>query len=204
MKLRAAAVLLTCAVTMACAPSLLEEYPFDGETAHGNRVRHEDLGDGETKTFVDASAKEAWVYFDFDTRRELGAEEAFREGSWDVAFQRFKVITNSGVSGGGDVETVVLEGAAFEAVDRAPLTGYEQDRADGDDENADLDSPFLAGAGWYAYNLLEHRLSARNVVYVVKTTEQTFLKVQMLGYYDEAGSAGHLTFRWKPVAAPDP
>lgn len=201
---RVTLALLSAATVSACAPSLLEEYPFDGDAPHGERVRQEDAGDGVTKTYVDASAKEAWVYFDFDSGRELGADEAFSGGGWDLAFQRFKVITNSGVSGSGDVATAVLEGASFDAVDRAPLTGYQRDRQDGADANSDLDSPFLEGDGWYAYNLLEHRLAPREVVYVVKTTEHTFLKVQMLGYYDAAGSPGQLSFRWKPVAPPDP
>src|SRR5262249_33252989 len=80
----------------ACAPDLREEFPFDGELPPGQRVRHEEQTDGALLTRVDASAKEALVYLDLDTRAELDAGTALETQAWDLAFQRFKIVSNGG------------------------------------------------------------------------------------------------------------
>jgi len=194
------ALAATAALALACAPSLEDEFPFDGALPPGERITHEDLGNGVTKTRVDASAKEAWVYYDMDSTRELSVDEAFDTNAWDLAFQRFKIITNSGVNGTSEMGTAVLEGADFDQLSAPPESGYLQDQTDGPDGNSDVDSPFLVGDGWYAYSLTQHKLAPRDVVYVVRTAEARFVAMQMLGYYDDAGNAGHLSFRWKMLA----
>ena len=46
-------------------------------------------------------------------------------------------------------------------------------------------------------------LSARpDLVYVVHTPEDSYFKVQILDYYDDAGTAGYLSLRWAPLAPP--
>lgn len=186
----------------ACAPNLDEEFPFDGALPAGERIIHEELGEGVTQTRVDASAKEAWIYFDLDAKKELTADQAFESNAWDLAFQRFKIITNSGVSGTSEMGTAVIEGGDFDALLSAPAAEYLQDRSDGPDANAEVDSPFLEGDGWYAYDLSQHRLAPRDVLYVVRTAEGAHFAIQLLAYYDDAGTAGHLRFRWKPLTAP--
>ncbi len=185
-----------------CAPDLRDDFPFDGEQPGGNRVSHEELGGGVWKTKVDASSKEGWTYFDLDDRAELGVDEAFSTQAWDLAFQRFKIITNSGVSGPGAVGVVALKNASFDAVSAAPQQEYLADRPDGSDGNGDVDSVFLEGDGWYAYDLIKHKLAPNRVVYVVQSGAGRYFKLEMLGYYDDAGTAGVLTFRWAEVPAP--
>ncbi|MBX5481404.1 MAG: HmuY family protein [Myxococcaceae bacterium] len=174
-----------------CAPSLLDEFPFDGATPHGARITHEDLGGGVTRTIVDASAKEAWVYFDLDTGEELSVDEAFETNAWDLQFQRFKVYSNSGVHGSGGVGVAVIPDRSLEEVTSAPDESAFLE--DADDPSSENDSPFLAGDGWYAYDLLKHKLTARNTVYVVRTTEGALHTLQFKGYYDAAGTAGVIT-----------
>jgi hypothetical protein len=168
----------------------------------GPRVQHEELEGGLVRTHVDASEKEVWVYLDLDARAELPVGEALATGRWDVRFQRFKLESNGGVTGEGSVEVAALPGADFDALTRAPAEGFHADRADGPDENTDTDSAFLEGDGWYSYNILQHKLSPRDVVYVVRTGEARYFKLKMEAYYDAAGSAGNLTFLWGPVEAP--
>ncbi len=201
--MRARHALVTAALLhFGCAPDLRDDFPFDGEQPGGNRVAHEDAGDGVRKTKVDASSKEAWTYLDLDGPAELSVDEALETQAWDLAFQRFKIITNSGVSGPGAVGVVALGGGSFEALTAAPKQGYLPDRPDGNDANGDVDSVFLEGDGWYAYDLIKHRLAVNPVLYVVQSGEGRYFKLQMLGYYDDAGTAGVLTFRWAEVPAP--
>lgn len=196
--LAAALALLTFA---ACAPDLRDDFPFDGELPEGNYVTFEDQGDGSFIVRVDATYKEAWVYVDMLERKDVPASEAVGGTNWDLAFQRFKIISNSGVDGVGTVETAVLEGQDFDALTQAPASGYLQDAADGDDSNGDVDSPFLKGDGWYSYSLVEHKLATRDVVYVVHA-RGSYFKLKMLDYYDAAGTGAKPSFRWAPVSPP--
>lgn len=196
---RAAAFLM---LLSACAPDLRDEYPFDGETSGGERVITETLTDGVLRTEVDASSKEAWVYFDLDTAKELPVSQALEAQAWDLAFQRFKIISNSGVSGPGSVAVAALPDESFESLTRAPAEGFQPDEPDGDDGNTDVDSAFLEGDGWYVYDLVKHRLQARDGIYVVRTGAGAYFKLQMLAYYDENGTAGRVSFDWAPIDPP--
>lgn len=179
----------------ACAPSLLQEHPFDSEAADKAKVTNEELGDGVTRTTVDATARDAWVFVDLDSKAEVTPEAA----TWDLQLQRFKIFSNSGAHGEGGVGVAVLPEGTFEELRAAPAENMFQVDVDVDGEN---DSPFLAGDGWYRYDLLEHRLAARDTVYVVRSTGGAYFKMQFLEYYDSAGSAGVVAFRWGEVAAP--
>ncbi|MGQ0505628.1 MAG: HmuY family protein, partial [Myxococcaceae bacterium] len=161
--------------------------------------------EGVTRTTVDSSHKEAWVYFDFDRREEIAAVDAAgdRRLLWELAFQRFKIISNGGVSGAGVVVVAQLSGVSLAEVIQPPSEGFAGDAPDGPDDNSDVDSTFLAGDGWYSYHLLQHKVLAReNTVYVVRTSADAFFAMQILSYYDAAGSAGHLSFAWKWLNPP--
>lgn len=194
-------ILLLALALPACAPDLREEFPFDGASRTGGaRIVHEEQGGGVVFTLVDASEEEAWVYLDLDSRRELDVGEALEGQAWDLAFQRFKIISNGGVSGPGATEIAAVEGASFGDVQRPPASGFKADAPDGSDSNSDLDSAFLEGDGWYYYDLGAHRLTPREVVYVVRTGEHRAYKLHMLGYYDEAGSSARVSFEWAEIS----
>ena len=197
-------LLLLATGALACAPDLRDDFPFDGAGGPTDRVVHTELGEGLRETVVNASDKAAWVYLDLDTGEELDVPTALATQAWELAFQRFKIITNSGISGPGGVGTAVLPGADFDALVQAPAEGYREDRPDGADGNTDLDSAFLEGDGWYAYSLSEHRLKALDRVFVIRTTAGRYAKLQLTDYYSAAGSSGYLTFRWAPLEPPAP
>jgi hypothetical protein len=186
-----------------CAPDLREDFPFDGELPDGDYVTFEPQDDGGFLVRVDATRKESWVYVDMVGQKYVKAADAVGSSGWDLAFQRFKVISNSGVSGPGEVEVAVLPGQSFEELTVAPKDGYVRDAEDGPDGNGDLDSAFLVDDGWYSYSLVEHKLASRDVTYAVKA-RGSYFKLRMVSYYDEAGSAGRLRLRWGKLNAPPP
>jgi hypothetical protein len=192
---------IVCAALLlgsACAPDLREDFPFDGDLPDGVYVTHEDLGGGVTRTTVDASHKEAWVYFDFDTLQRIAAPQAAGTSDWDLAFQRFKIISNSGVSGTGSVAVAKLQETDFEVLGVQPGNGYATDEPDGPDDNAEVDNAFLAGDAWYAYDLLTHKVLPRErLVFAVRTSTGRVLALRMVAYYDAAGSGARPTFDWK-------
>lgn len=184
-----------------CAGDLRKEREGGGGGG-GERIVSMDLGDGSTQTRIDASRSDNWIFLDMETRAEVFPAFPGTSPDWDLGFQRFKIKTNSGISGGGGMEVAPLEGQDFDALAQAPAGGYLVDKDDSADIDTDPDTAFLAPPCWYSYNLAEHTVRAKPIVYVVKTVEGSFFKVQMLGYYDDHGTGGYPTFRWAPVSAP--
>lgn len=195
-------LLALAAVLLACAPDLRQDFPFDGALPEGNYVVNTDLGSGLTQTEVNASFQNSWVYLDLDTKNEVPVADALGKPDWDLGFQRYRIVSNSGVSGVGNVEVAILPDQDFDALTQAPASGYLKDAADGSDSNQDVDSAFLIGDGWYLYTFNVHGLTPRPIVYVVHASSGAYFKMQMLGYYDQAGSSAHPSFKWGPVAAP--
>lgn len=196
------AALVSFVVLLAgCGRDLRDDFPFDGELPDGVYVTFTPEQTELWNVEVDATHKESWVYVDMIQQQDVKASEAVGQNTWDLGFQRFKIVANSGVDGSGETEVAALEGGDFDAITTAPATGYLRDAADGPDSNGDVDSAFLKDDGWYSYSLTQHKLAARDVLYVVHTRGQYFA-MKMLSYYDAAGTGGKLSFRWKKIAAP--
>jgi hypothetical protein len=203
-------VLVVLALSLAgvgCGSDLRDDLESgDGGAGGGDggssRITNTDNGGGVTTTRVDATTNDLWVYFDFESNTEVAPSSPESSGDWDLSFQRFKIKSNSGISGTGSMGVAVLPGANFDTLTKAPASGYLTDQADSADEGSDPDLAFLSGDGWYSYNPSDHTLSPREIVYVVRTVEGQHFKVKMTGYYDDAGTAGYPTFKWAAIAAP--
>ncbi|NMO14824.1 hypothetical protein HPC49_00770 [Pyxidicoccus fallax] len=213
---RTASALLLASFLSACGDDLeprpgdeppLEEEPTPQQPEtpnairpeNGTHVRHQDNGDGSFTTTVDASGRTDWIGLDLDLGKQVSATE---DAVWDLAFQRFGIRSRGGVSGTGGVEVAVLADKKFAEVTQAPASGYATDAADGADTGEDPDTVFQAGDGWYAYDMTTHKLTARPRIYVVRSDARAYFKVEMLSYYDDAGSPAVLKLRWAKVAAP--
>lgn len=167
--------------------------PADGADDDGGTpdrgIRTEGLGDGSYRTVVDARDEASWKHLDFESRAAVDAASP----AWDLGFLRFNVATR--------VEVAVLAGADFDAIAAAPAGGYVEDAGRPDPEDMET-MPGYAFDLWYEYDQATHVLSARDVVYVVRSAEGNYFKVQMQDYYDDAGTSGYVTLRWAPVAPP--
>jgi hypothetical protein len=165
--------------------------------------RHSPKRDGSIVTLVDATVETEWQQLDLDTGRQAEGET-----DWDIAFSRFRIRTNGGVTGPGGVQVAALEGPSFEDVTRAPDEGFAADRedsvGDGGDSDGDPDNVFNSGAeDWYDYNVMTHELSPKDVTYVIASSEQRFYKLRIVDYYDSAGTPAQLKFLWAEIEAPN-
>lgn len=166
---------------------------------------HTRLEDGSWETLVDASSTTAWSYLDFETGLAVTPSDPTNERTWDVAFQRFKIISNGGVSGMGGALVARVTDTPFANITQAPEGGYLADAPDGDiDRDDTADSAFTNGENdWYNYDVATHQVSPReDITYIVRTPEMHFFKVQIRAYYDAAGSPGFLRFHWAAVLPP--
>ncbi|HSC85965.1 MAG TPA: HmuY family protein [Polyangiaceae bacterium] len=204
----AAALLLTLFLPLACAERLvardadLELEEDDGGAAprdlpaQSGKFRHTALGDGTViSTIVDATDTEAWQKLDLDSGY------ADTDG-WDLAFRRFGVLTNGGITGGGGVQALALPAADFDALTRAPepSAAWSVDVADGDDDDTLSDNAF---SDWYDYDVATHELTPKDIVFVVRSSEARYYKLRFEGYYDEVGTSGVVTFRWAELEPPE-
>ena len=198
-------------VTSACAPTLEtpNDTPPDGGAElcpQADPICNADMGDGVTVTHIAALDQIEWVYFDFDTMSTPMVDVPRQSEAWDLAFKRFVIKVNGGVSGIGGVEFAVVEDLSFTALTVPPSnTEWLVDLVD-DPEDPDLDPEFLMATGptgWFDYNPSNHVLTPRDRVYVVRSVEGDYYKLKMLTYYDSVGSPAHLRFNWAKLAIPD-
>lgn len=198
---------LCAALPCACAEDLsddLADGSSDDDAASsggsdgggGAAIEHEDQPDGTVVTVVDATDGARWIPLDLETRSQPDVDALADSPAWDLAFSRFAIATNGGISGTGGMEAMVLEDVALDDVDAVPPGTWIADAPDGDDEG---DDPDHALAGWYDYDFATHVLTPKPLVYVVRSVEGGHFALAVLDYYDDAGSSGWMTLRWKPL-----
>lgn len=127
---------------------------------------------------VDAGSDRQWRFFDVE--RGLIADPPDTAG-WDLALRRFHVIPYREIANLGPV--------SFDAVTTPPSTGYVGNVYRSDTTNA-------ATAKWYSYSYTSHLLVPKPDVYVLKTREGQFVKLQLSGYYCPGTTPGCITFRY--------
>jgi HmuY protein len=200
---RSFTILLACCLSIAagCADSLQERLKPEADAgAAGAEPGSRAVGEVVTLV-IDASSQEDTIYLDLDRGRKVGAS-----AGWDLSFRRFHVQMNGGVSGEGGVQALALESVAFEDVESAPEDGFSSDVQDGEaDDDTDPDNVFNNGeSDWYVYDVGDHTLTSKQLVYVVSSTEQQLFKFAIDDYYDQAGSPAILSVRWARLSGPAP
>lgn len=164
--------------------------------AASGKFTHRALGDGSViSTIVDATDSEDFQKLDLDS----GYADT---EDWDLAFRRFGILSNGGISGDGGVQLLALPGADFDAISEAPgvEADWSVDTPDGDDDDTLTDNVF---SDWYDYDVADHSLTPKDITFLVRSTAGSFFKLRIEDYYDDAGTSGVVTFRWARVASPD-
>jgi hypothetical protein len=170
--------------------------PNDGGVV---QVVNTENADGTTTSRVDSRDEKNAFYFDLESKQRVESSNP----NWDLSLLRYKIAVNGGASGSGGVEVALLPSTDFDAVQKAPSSGWISDAPDSPtDDDDEVDRSFHVGEGWYVYDITGHTLTARDIVYVVKSHEGNYYKLKMLSYYDPAGTPGFPTFKWKKIDAP--
>lgn len=72
---------------------------------------------GVAARIIDATKTDQWVYFNLANNAVVYPVDPDNSDEWDLAFQRFKIKTNSGVSGTGGVRVAALKSTPFAGVE---------------------------------------------------------------------------------------
>ncbi|GMQ93747.1 MAG: hypothetical protein BMS9Abin12_1227 [Acidimicrobiia bacterium] len=155
--------------------------------------------DEPTRYTVDARSKQEWILFDFNTGSVVDGD--FSDAGWDIALQRTKLLTNSGVTnpsglgGAYDLGEVLLEDAA------PPETAaFSVDILGGEDEDV-RENPAIGR--WYKYSFIKHVVSVKPNTYLVRTGGDRDAMVQFDSYYCEDEEPACITFRYRLVPKVD-
>lgn len=151
-----------------------------------------------------------WIYFSFKEGKEMQVDEAAHAAdlSWDIAFNRYNIRTNSGKSGNGQGGAFDAGKVDFNSMETAQEMGYT---VDSDYEISDVGTGFppptkmstansvLCEAITFsgpppAYTPSEH-------VYIVKTADGKYAKILFKSFYNDKGSSGFMSFKY--VYQPD-
>lgn len=164
--------------------------------------------DGTFVTQINATNLDFYIYFQFSGNKQIPFS-AKDEKTWDVAFNRYKLATNSGETNrfglGGACRsnrTSVAEASAVSPGDQGCLV-----------ENFVLDqtgtTQGIGGAGatfvgnslltdWFNYEI--GSLTPKGLVYIIRSGDgSSYYAMKIENYYSTAGTSGYPTIRWKKL-----
>src|SRR4051812_19860612 len=136
---------------------------------------------------ADARDEGKWHHFSFAQARLVAPSD-----DWDIAFKRFHIIVNGAPGFSGNAGVVDLGRLRFDDVISAPRTGYVGSVAGRDTASAPL-------TRWYGYGFSTHLLTTLDHVYAVRTTDGSYVKMQVLSYYCPGPDPGCMTIRYSAL-----
>lgn len=187
------------------------------------KIREEGKGT-DFSTFVDATgggmnASQSYLYAKFTEKGlqkvDITDEEAFESLDWQIAFRRYVIRLNSGVSGPGDVQAgrtapMTQFATLKEVPDDLELRTEEYFTGDSCEfvsDGSGIGAPATALASFWTYKMC---LQMTKNVYVIALPKKRHVKLEVLSYYspenqkrcDETGEvgipsgAGNIRVRW--------
>lgn len=167
-------------------------------------ITHQKSTEGFTTTTVNSTSLDKWIYLKLSTGEQTTVSNPATDTNWDLAFQRFSILVNGGVSGPSNVEIAHLDNVNFKDITQAPVTDYRTDiEGIKDEQGQNPGLAFLAEDTWYDYDGAKHVLNIRDRVYIIHASTGKYFKLQFLDYYDQAGTGGFVKFNWQEIDAPN-
>ena len=140
---------------------------------------------------IDATDSTVWIYFDLVSGTIVEPETPEDSTEWDLKFQRYDIGVNGGVSGTAGVIVAIEEGVydSFDNLTVLPELTWNTDAEDTDDDG----KPEYAFQDWFDYDISTHVLTPKNIVYFIKTSDQTY-RFRIVDYYGPNGASGYMSF----------
>ncbi|MCK9292308.1 MAG: HmuY family protein [Bacteroidales bacterium] len=156
--------------------------------------------------FINARSYTDWVYFSFSKGETVEINDFQNSLEWDIAFHRGDIRTNGGASGIGQAEALNTQQKSWDAITEAPLSGYKKDEigmitieftGEGIVEEEQPYSQVLST--WLEIDTSNPppRYVLSNWIYVVKTAEGSYVKIQLYDNKNEKDEAGYVSFTYQ-------
>jgi hypothetical protein len=160
----------------------------------------------ESQTFeVNATSSTTWKYFSFEKNDTIVVADPATSTEWDLAFQRYRIRTNSGKSGNG-------MGAAANYF-RKGQTGFDELKVVPDTSTFVVDSEIQIAVQqgyatyivnpvlytWFAIELATQgtQIVPSDYIYIVKTATGKYAKAWFKSYYSATNVSGFVSFQYK-------
>jgi len=160
----------------------------------------------QSETFViNSSGSNTWKYFSFEKNDTITVTDPLNSTEWDLAFQRYRIKTNSGVSGKG-------QGSAANSY-RKGQTGFDGLILIPDTATFTIDKPveIAVQQGYSTYNINPElytwfsielatqgtQIVPSDYIYFVKTGTGKYAKVWFKSYYSATNVSGYVTIQYK-------
>lgn len=146
-----------------------------------------------------------WIYFSFEKGKEIEITEENHTTnlSWDIAFNKSNIRTNSGTSGKGKGGALKTNETDLTKLSKAPESGYTIDESIMITKDlTEFPPPQMESSGnvllcnAIAFSGPPPLYTVSENIYTVKTADSKYVKIQFITFYDENGESGHLTFKY--------
>ncbi|WP_246047018.1 HmuY family protein [Leptospira ognonensis] len=164
--------------------------------------------EGTTLTRINATNLDFYIYFNFQTNSQVPQSLA-SSTSWDIAFNRYKISTNSGSTNASGFGGACLSNSNTVSIAASNSQNNQNCMADKFTIDGRSTTQGVGGAvgdfignslltDWFNYEI--GNLTTKGNVYIVRSgTGNSYYAVKMESYYSEAGTSGYPTIRWKKL-----
>jgi len=160
----------------------------------------------QSQTFeVNSTGSTVWKYFSFAKNDTVTITDPATSSDWDLAFQRYRIRTNSGLSGNGmgSAAYAYKKGqAGFDALKIVPdTTTFVTDVSISIAVQQGY-ATYIVNPALYTWFTLEFATQGTQIVpsddvYIVKTATGKYAKVWFKSYYSATNLSGHVSFQYK-------
>ena len=160
----------------------------------------------QAQTFeVNSTNSTQWKYFSFATNDTVSVADPANSTAWDLAFQRYRIRTNGGLSGNGagSAANSYLKGqTGFDALSIVPDTATFVKDASISIAVQQGYATYIVNPKIYDWFSLEFSAEGTQIIptdyiFVVKTATGKYAKVWFKSYYSAENVSGYVTFQYK-------
>jgi hypothetical protein len=158
----------------------------------------------ENTFVVKATKSSEWVYFSFEQNDTIKIVDPFKSTDWDLAFRRFYIRSNGGLSGPGNAgaDSTMLTGSdGFSAYKMVSDTATY---------SSDINMRVMTFQGytndtvnpvmytWFNYDFILKQLVPSNKIFVFRTAKGKYAKLWFKSYYSDADgtTSGFIKFTY--------
>lgn len=156
-------------------------------------------------TEINSTNANTWKYFSFEKNDTVTIADPANSLEWDLAFQRYRIRTNSGLAGngaGGAANSYSKGQAGFDELRTVPDTSTFAV-----DTSVDIAvqmgfATYIINPVLYTWFTLEFAAQGTQIVpsdyvYIVRTATGKYAKVWFKSYYSATNTAGFINFQYK-------
>jgi hypothetical protein len=160
----------------------------------------------EAQTFeVKSTSSTVWKYFSFAKNDTVAIADPANSSEWDIAFQRYRIRTNSGLAGnglGGAANSYSKGQTGFDGLHTVSDTSTFKTDISVDIAVQQGYATYIVNPVLYTWFTLEFATQGTQIVpsdyiYIVKTATGNYAKVWFKSYYSASNASGYVNFQYK-------